>query len=143
MFVYRIILEPAFPLDIWNYRDAPVINQDDAHFIWETFPFEEPEIFIEEPDLGPPPHILFGNLGNRLLLLLSYRGNGHFDATLAESKGTYWMKEDLDRRSIRQMLDTFWLAEQSPRKIKQEFQHNQSFFARLFKRFGKNGKQSP
>lgn len=132
VFIYRIILEPEHPLDIWSYRDAPVINLDDAHFIWETFPFEEPEVFEEEPELGPAPHIVFGNLQNRLLLMLSYRGKGNFDVTLSESKGKRWGKENVDRTGIRNLLDTFWNSERSMKAIKLEFCEKQSFFRCLF-----------
>ena len=138
MFIYRIILEPKFPLDIWSFKDAPVINQDDAHFIWETFPFEEPEVFIEEPELGPPPHILFGNLRSKLILMLSYKGDGNFDLTLAESKGESWQKENIDRRGTRNMLETFWEAEESVKVIKREFVEKKSFLSRFLDRFRKS-----
>ncbi|MEZ4684508.1 MAG: hypothetical protein R3B47_00120 [Bacteroidia bacterium] len=122
MFIYKIILEPVLPLDIWSYRDAPKIGKDDAFLIWENFPFEEPEIFEEEPELGPPPHIIFGNLRNRLLLMLSYRGKDRFDVTLCESRGQNWQKEDLDRSDIRQLLNTFWESEELVKTIKREFE---------------------
>jgi hypothetical protein len=123
-------------MDIWSFRDAPKIGKDDAFLIWETFPFEEPEIFIEEPELGPPPHIIFGNLRTRLLLMLSYRGKDQFDLTLCESQGEFWKKEDLDRSSIRLLLNTFWDSEVSDKQIKREFAAQSSsiwsWFSRLF-----------
>ena len=138
MFIYRIILEPEFPLDIWSFKDSPVINQDDAHFIWETFPFEEPGVFVEEPELGPPPHILFGNLQSKLILMLSYKGGGNFDLTLAESRGESWQKENIDRRGTRNMLDVFWQAEESVKIIKREFVEKKSRLKWFLDRFRKS-----
>ncbi|MFK7969309.1 MAG: hypothetical protein AB8F95_03030 [Bacteroidia bacterium] len=127
MFIYRIILEPALPLDIWSFKDAPVISQDDAHFIYETFPFEEPEIFEEEPELGPAPHIVFGSLRNSFLLMLSYKGKGHFDLTLCKSLSEHYVKKGLDRQATRNLLDRFWQSEDSIKLIRSEFKTQRSF----------------
>jgi hypothetical protein len=89
MLVYKIVLEFSFPLNINTYREASIIKPTEAPWIFEHFPFEEPQYFIDRPEEGPAPHFLFANFRNKSYLLVSYLGDGNFGIGLGRSEGKF------------------------------------------------------
>jgi hypothetical protein len=86
MMIYEIILEYECPVDIWDYRKAQRLTQQDAEHILMNFPFQEPVEYREEWGNEPEPQILFGNLISGLMMVIGYLGNKSYQLTITQNK---------------------------------------------------------
>ncbi len=121
MFIYKIVLELNLPLDIWEYRTAHPIPLDEALWIYDGFPFEEPAFYQQYPEDGPPPNILFANLKNRCFLIVQYQGKGTHNLLLAESNGKFQLTNGHSIQEVKNAIKVFWQGQKNYRQLCRDF----------------------
>ena len=130
MFIYKIVLELNLPLDIWEYRTAHAIHLQEALWIYNGFPFEEPTFYEAYPEDGPAPNILYANLKNQCFLIVQYEGNGIHNLLLAESNGQFHLTNGHSIREVKNAIEVFWRGQKNYKQLYRDFSRRLDWFSK-------------